>query len=610
MPNRELCPRAAMKILLLASVWLAARAGPALAEEPKLLVLTETGHIRNGLPVLLPHPGGAEIEALFSRGFSGRLLRLYQYEQEYLRRATGLHPEPAYLLLSGQRGGFPRFGFYLENLEKKRAGYVDLHKSSSRKGRFGSMDQIFPHELAHIIMRQLAGEPRPGRSNQMHAIAVRTDPQQAFQEGFAEHFQVMAIEDPDADPATAALLSDSRHKRLADDNARRYRRELEARWNPAGPMRMGFLFWFSGTEQVWRYYGVTANVFAHETLIPERMIASGDYHSAYLIQNTLPGDLHAAPKAVPVLLSTEGAVSTLFYRWNTERVLVEHYREEEFYRLFGASRAAVSAVENSYLKMFHVLHLKKPADTAAFVDGYKAVFPDESAGVDRLVQEVLLGRPLQVPSSIWLANPSFRTGTSLFDQFRSLPRIHTFDLNAATPVELLAVPGVSRELAERILDGAPYSDLADLGNTIGLTQDIFQTFVAMSSEMERLAQGSAEDETVLNLNTIVWSYGRRALVILGLASLAGSFLYRRVRPVGWFRTAVNGLSASCLVLALAWMTAGTAPHIALLGPLLCFGSPAAVLQWVRVRRPAAGLRVLLAWTGASLPAVTLAYPWF
>ena len=97
---------------------------------------------------------------------------------------------------------------------------------------------------------------------------------------------------------------------------------------------------------------------------------------------------------------------------------------------------------------------------------------------------------------------------------------------------------------------------------------------------------------------------------LCVASLTGSFLYWRVRPTRWFRAAVNGLSSSCLVLALAWMTAGTTPHIALLGPLLCFGSPAAVLQWVRVRKPAAGLRVLLAWVGASLPATILAYPWF
>jgi hypothetical protein len=238
-------------------------AGPLVVKQAKasasnLVILKETGRTRENMPVLQIDRDSAAVAEVMSRGFSGRLLRLYQWEQEYLRRAANSTPEPIYLLLSGQRGGFPRFGFYLDEEEKRGVGYVDLHKTSPLKGRFGSMDQIFPHELVHVIVRQLAGNGGAGGSNQIHAVGVRTDPNEAFSEGFAEHVQIMAIDDPDADPATRALATNEEFRKMAVSQAKRYLSELQANFAPFGPMRMGFLVWFSGTEQVWRYFAVKA----------------------------------------------------------------------------------------------------------------------------------------------------------------------------------------------------------------------------------------------------------------------------------------------------------------------------------------------------------------
>ena len=280
--------------LCLWAAWLSTITQAAL---PNLVILSETGTTRDGIPVLKPHPEASAISGLLARGFSGRLLRLYQYEQEYLRQAAGWQPEPAYLLLSDRQGGFPRFGFYLEDQDKRRAGYVDLHKSSSARSRFGGIDQIFPHELLHIIVQQLAGEGEQGGSNQVHAIGVRTDPRQAFLEGFAEHCQVMAIDDPDAEPATRALASDTGYRAMAEEQISRYRRELLARWAPAGPMRMGFLMWFSGTEQAWRYFKVKENAFAHEIRLPDSALSARELYSAYLLKNVLPGDPQESAQA-------------------------------------------------------------------------------------------------------------------------------------------------------------------------------------------------------------------------------------------------------------------------------------------------------------------------
>jgi len=44
----------------------------------------------------------------------------------------------------------------------------------------------------------------------------------------------------------------------------------------------------------------------------------------------------------------------------------------------GISSAQVSPLENIYLKMFHMLFVRKPPDATSFINGYKAVFPDEA----------------------------------------------------------------------------------------------------------------------------------------------------------------------------------------------------------------------------------------
>jgi hypothetical protein len=577
------------------------------AAGPQLVILEDTGQVQNGLPVFRIRPQSDAVAQLLGRGFSGRMLRLYLLEQEYLRRVTGSHPEPAYLLLSDRQGGFPGQGFFLGTQDKRAAGYVDLHRSMTLRGRFGSMDQIFPHELAHVIMRQLAGEPPQGGSNQTHAIGVRTDPFQAFSEGFAEHMQIMAVDDPDADRATKALAGDASYRELAKRQADRYRSELTARFSPAGPARMGFLFWYSGIEQVWRYFEVKANAFARVTALDDSILEGRDLYRAYLLQNSLPGEAGAAAKPASVMLATEGVVSAFFHRWATSNGLQRSFREDGFYERFGVSRPEVTPVENVYLKIFHVLFVSKATDTAKFVRDYRTIFPDEAEHVDRLIGEVFLGQPFPAWPSIWLANKSFQTGTSLFDQYRSLPRTHTFDLNAATLVDLLGVPGIVREAAGRILEGIPYQSLDELIRRHSLPQATADGLARMARDMADLASSSAESEAGLSLATILWSYVRRALLVLAVASALGAVFYRQVRAVRWWRAGLNGLAASLLALGLAWLTTGTAAPVALFGPIVVFGIPAALIQRMRRKSWIPPAVALLAWACAALPAILIAY---
>jgi hypothetical protein len=83
---------------------------------------------------------------------------------------------PMYLLMSTEEGGFARFGFWLEDAAGKRtlvkAGYVDL-VISQRSIDSGDFEEIFPHELGHLVLKALTGGFASGQSRKMHRRLTR-----------------------------------------------------------------------------------------------------------------------------------------------------------------------------------------------------------------------------------------------------------------------------------------------------------------------------------------------------------------------------------------------------------------------------------------------------
>jgi len=580
---------------------------PALLAQPPLVVLAETGESRGPVAVLKTHPDGARVASVFARGFPGRMLRLYQLEQAYLARRTGARPEPAYLLLSSRQGGFPVFGFWLGAEDKRHAAYVDLYARGSLTGRFGAMDQIFPHELGHVIVRQLAGEPRRGGSRQMHAVGVRTDPMQAFSEGFAEHFQVMALDDPDADPATAKLLTDPFWRQRAARELAGYRRELSARWAPAASRRMTFPAWFSGNEGVLRYYAVKADLFARDPVLPDRLLRGPDPYAAYLLENILPGEPGGRPKSAARMLSTEGVVATLFWKWATSADLQNRFRDEGFYAQFGTTAADVPPALNVYLKLLHVIHEAKPDTAIGVADAYRRAWPDEAPIIDRLLADVLLGQAPSRAPEIWLTNAAFRVGTTMFDQWRAAPNAHAFDLNAASLVDLVSVPGVDVALARRVLARLPVDRVRDLRSVAGVTPEIERRLEAMAAATAA-ASADAEEESIGRLPAVLWAYARRAAVIWLLAAAPGILAFRGLAGHRWTRSVLSALAAALVTLAAGWITWPSVTAAA--ASVVMFGVPGALIaRWRRHPWPRTG-RTLLAWLAAAVPAWLLLTPLF
>jgi hypothetical protein len=587
---------------------LLALAAPAFgAPPPRLVVLTPAGETAAGLPALVRRPPG-EIDRVLSRGFSGRLLRLYALEQEYLRRETGTAPEPAYLLLSTRQGGFPRFGFVLDGTPKPEAGYVDLHRSSSVAGRFGAMDQIFPHELLHVIARQLAGEARESGANQVHAIGVRTDPVTAFQEGFAEHAQIMSVDDPDAHPSTRALREDRDARARADSECAGYARGVGSRYRLGSPAELRFLLWFSSAEQVQRYHAVRANLFARESPVPERLLTRGDKYAAYLYQSVVPGAAGGPVKSPGVLLSTEGVVAHLFWSWVTDPGLQHRYREEDFYRRFGVTASEVDPLDNAYLKVFHAVRAGRAGDTVSFLRAYLAEFPDEAVLVQQVVTAALAGQDVLDAPEIWLANPALQTGTSLFDQFRALPRAHTFDANAASALDWLSVPGVTPAVASRLLQAAPYRDLEMLAARAGADAALRGQIALMDAAMAGLRRASEVEES-LSLRAVVLAYLWRLAAYVVTGSALGAWLANRTCALRWRWAIPCGFVSALLVFALSWVVVSPA-WAPMAAPVLIGGFPAAAWVAFRGRAWKDAARAAAAWVAAALPALALSSSWW
>jgi hypothetical protein len=226
--------------------------------------------------------------------------------------------------------------------------------------------------------------------------------------------------------------------------------------------------------------------------------------------------------------------------------------------------------------------------------------------VDAVVRDVFLGQPVAAAPEIWLANRSFQVGTWMYDQFRAMPQPHTFDLNAASLVDLVAVPGVDVDLARAIRQRGPYANLADLRRVPGLQAATFARFEQMASEMKSIEAGQGDSDSQAGNRTLFLAFATRALLAWLVASVAAAALFRLVRGCGWLRAAFSGLGASLAALLAAW-TLGP-PLAAFAAPLILFAAPGLLVSLVRRRSGRVLATNLLGWLAAALPAAILVTP--
>ena len=425
--------------------------------------------------------------------FAQQVLKLDRYARNLAlgrRQTAGAAIEealsaPMYLLMSTEEGGYARFGFWLEDATGKRrlvlAGYVDLVvRDDSVDG--GGFEEIFSHELGHLITKTLIGGVPCGPSQKMHQSMTVTDYPTAFYEGYAEHFQPLA-----RDATTNATLRKMMDGRGATD--------LE-------------LFWLSAADGQLRSDGVKRNWFIHRKPIPSIALdANPDLYRLFVDDETSTTFLPTELKNGQEMMASEGVNATLFYRTVNDHRLGQSYREPAFYKAFvgapvGTPQEAVTPYENVNLKLFAAMD-KLRGRTATgppiieLVNEYARLFPDERKRIyelfiettwgatasqevaaalqhaaaighrgdmalfrqerafpllDALIVEVAGGKralDANLGPELWVANAGFKIASPVWDTQRTQPL--TININTASVAELMTVPGVDLQMARRII---------------------------------------------------------------------------------------------------------------------------------------------------------------
>jgi len=309
------------------------------------------------------------------------------------------------------------------------------------------------------------------------------------------------------------------------------------------------------------------------------------------------------------MLSSEGVIAHLFWRFVSDAALQRRFLDDRTCAAFGVTNADLSPLENVYLKLFVALFEGRPSSAAELLRAYVRRFPEDAPDVERVVRGALLGQNLPAAPEIWLANVALMTGTSLFDQFRALPRRHTFDANAASEFDWIAVPGVTRGLAGRLLARAPYSRIDDVLAVPGLGSDVKKRVVAMGKDMDALRARAAGEEESLSLTAILLPYLWRLLAVLALTTAAGAWLARLAGARRWWSATAVALVSSLAVVVLAWIV-NSPPWYPVLAPVVLFGAPWGLYRLLRQRAPRAAAAALAVWAAASIPAIVLSRVWW
>jgi DNA uptake protein ComE-like DNA-binding protein len=256
---------------------------------------------------------GVALEA--TRGAVKFMLAMDEQAQRIAGTAT---PAPTYLLRSQEEGGFARRGFWLAESGNKVTWhsdpYVDLavDKQSIDDGAF---EEIFAHEMGHLLLRRLMPRLPNGLSRTPHSSLAITDYPTAFDEGFAIHFQGLARH-----------LSANAQLKATDEGLT---------FKPFLP------YWQSNVDRTLRIRGVRDNLFVHQQLAVA--LDLGDATSLFDVTHFKNGQQ---------MLSSEGVVATLFYH-----LLLQP----------GDNTAQLAERYKSLLGSLHALNIQKLASSTPFM---------------------------------------------------------------------------------------------------------------------------------------------------------------------------------------------------------------------------------------------------
>lgn len=473
----------------------------------KVAILKPTGEKKNNVPIYEIFSEDAEnkkiVEELFQTSFMRNSVRLYFLMQNYLINIGILEKqEPAYLLLSNNQGGFPRFGFYLKKenrlIDKRHVPYIDLMKNNNRQENYlGSMTQIYPHEMGHILYSMISGEPEddmPG-SIDVHFVCITTDFRTAFDEGFAIHFENIARENEPDESLKKKILNDIEYqKKRSKQRVAGYDRDFRF------PLRLDYyrttmIIWYQNFEQLKRYEWVKSGKIKYKNTA----LNTNNIEKALFYRNSGVYFDNEHLRTIQQALSTEGVIASFFTTLMGSN-LIHIYQEQDFYVKFLNESGNFSLkpqeiftpMENEYLKIFTVLkkhvNVSKPSQYPFldFIAGYIKEFPEEKAEINRIVK-FSTGYDVTdyIGPELWIMNKNYNHGFLIMDQFgeNTLP-LYTFNLNAADTIDLLTFKDISKDQAQKIIEHRKKKGLIKNVDELSNIPEVSQTTASLLKKSE------------------------------------------------------------------------------------------------------------------------------
>ncbi|MDP2872061.1 MAG: helix-hairpin-helix domain-containing protein [Bacillota bacterium] len=355
-------------------------------------------------------------------------------------------------------------------------------------------ESILLHEYGHTMMNALLGAGYMHALGQpytrMHLATTTTDYLTAYLEGWGIHFEPLTV---DMSPTPGI--------------------EGFARFD-ASPVS----HFVCRAERMARLVQVPANGFIYQPVAARHLAGCPKPAAERLAYEATHGVFDAGRLRSPQsMLSCEGVVASLFYRWLGDEATRNTYAAPEFYREFFPNgyrverpkrpEALFTPLENAYLKVGAAMYeaARVQADlppVVSLISSYGAMFPAEKEQVYRLflentayvtaspssreifaklhscgrlaqipslqslmkewqamarqtLQSALAGGPLRetliplVGPELWVVHPEVKVAAAYWLPAPGSPL--SFNLNTCMGEELMTVPGMTWDMAERIL---------------------------------------------------------------------------------------------------------------------------------------------------------------
>lgn len=177
------------------------------------------------------------------------------------------------------------------------------------------------------------------KSNKFHTCTAITDPFMAFSEGFAEHLEIV----------TKDLIGTVTQQ--------------SSYWDYGFDVNS----WISKRDEQLRYFGVRNNRFIYHTARPD-FESNQDYNNLHLDHITSSSFTPERLKSGTQMMASEGVISAIFYQIYENKVFMNSYLQEKFYRQFGTVKENINPLINLYLKILYILSKTKLHEPTLMLD--------------------------------------------------------------------------------------------------------------------------------------------------------------------------------------------------------------------------------------------------